>query len=68
MSRPVDKLFPEAAKSKAARKCAFETMGCQDPEEPKPLTEADFRDDKSIREWRISGLCQHCQDDMFGVD
>ena len=59
-------LFTEAAKSKAAKKCAFEHMGCQSNEEPKVLSEADFRDEKSLREWRISGLCQACQDDMFG--
>lgn len=25
-----------------------------------------FRDELSRREYRISGLCQKCQDDMFG--
>jgi len=25
----------------------------------------DFRDDVSRREWRISGMCQKCQDDFF---
>jgi hypothetical protein len=25
----------------------------------------DFRDELSIREYKISGLCQHCQDYMF---
>ena len=27
----------------------------------------DFRDELSIREYRISRLCQNCQDDFFGV-
>lgn len=27
----------------------------------------DFRDDLSRKEYSISGLCQKCQDDMFGV-
>jgi hypothetical protein len=26
----------------------------------------DFRDSLSIKEYLISGLCQHCQDDIFG--
>lgn len=31
-----------------------------------PATE--FRDQKSEKEYRISGLCQKCQDAIFGVD
>jgi hypothetical protein len=27
-----------------------------------------FRNEISLREYRISGLCQGCQDEMFGVD
>ncbi len=27
----------------------------------------DFRDDLSRKEYGISGLCQKCQDDVFGV-
>jgi len=26
----------------------------------------EFRDEKSYQEYRISGLCQVCQDDVFG--
>ena len=26
-----------------------------------------FRDDSSRREYRITGFCQKCQDNMFGV-
>jgi len=29
----------------------------------KPANE--FRDEKSAVEWRITGLCQECQDDIF---
>jgi len=29
---------------------------------------ADFRDSLSLREYRISGLCQKCQDKVFGID
>jgi hypothetical protein len=28
----------------------------------------DFRDALSKREYQISGLCQKCQDEMFGSD
>jgi len=27
-----------------------------------------FRDELSAREYYISGMCQHCQDDVFGCD
>ncbi len=27
-----------------------------------------FRDAESVREYSISGLCQKCQDDLFGDD
>jgi hypothetical protein len=26
----------------------------------------DFRDGLSMKEWHISGLCQKCQDEVFG--
>lgn len=29
---------------------------------------ADFRNGISYKEWRISGLCQSCQDKIFGGD
>ena len=29
------------------------------------ITENEFKDEKSLREYRISGLCQRCQDKMF---
>jgi len=28
----------------------------------------DFRNGISFREYNISGMCQFCQDDFFGVD
>lgn len=31
----------------------------------KPISGADFRDDLSRKEYKISGLCQKCQDDIF---
>lgn len=32
----------------------------------KKINMADFKDDESVREFKISGLCQGCQDKMFG--
>ena len=34
----------------------------------KPINFEDFRDEESLREYRISGLCQKCQDDFFRED
>lgn len=31
----------------------------------KPVNIDEFRDDLSRKEYRISGLCQKCQDDFF---
>jgi hypothetical protein len=36
-----------------------------------PLCSAEvheFRDEGSLREYRISGMCQGCQDGIFGID
>lgn len=41
-----------------AGKCAF----CADP-----INQDEFRDDLSRKEFEISGLCQKCQDWVFGV-
>ena len=32
----------------------------------KPINMEDFKDPLSIKEFRMSGLCQKCQDDTFG--
>lgn len=31
----------------------------------RPVDESQFRDEISLREYKISGLCQCCQDDFF---
>ena len=31
----------------------------------KPVSEEDFTDQLSLKEFRISGLCQKCQDEFF---
>ena len=33
----------------------------------KPIKMENFRDKLSIKEYKISGLCQKCQDDVYGV-
>lgn len=53
--KPVDILFPKQAALKAERRCP--TCG-------KPIGE--FRDDLSRKEFEISGMCQECQDSVFG--
>ena len=57
MNRPVDKLFPIKAMIRNAGACPF--CGTY-------LSDVTFRDELSKREATISGLCQDCQDDMFG--
>lgn len=33
----------------------------------KSISTDSFRDELSLKEFHISGLCQQCQDEMFGV-
>lgn len=53
------KLFPEEAARVDAGQCAFDASHDVRPET--------FRDEVSRREFRISGMCQSCQDETFGV-
>lgn len=39
---------------------------CRCPFCRKPVLEENFRDELSKKEFRISGLCQSCQDEYFG--
>ena len=34
----------------------------------KEVKETDFRNEISKKEFKISGLCQSCQDEVYGVD
>jgi hypothetical protein len=34
----------------------------------KEIHQEDFRNEISRKEFKISGLCQECQDQVFGVD
>lgn len=51
--------FGDAVKAIEAKKCPF----CK-----KTINEKDFRNEKSKREFQISGLCMSCQDSVFGKD
>lgn len=51
-------LMPDMASLVDKGKCPF----CE-----KEITEGEFRDALGKKEYMISGLCQACQDDMFGV-
>ena len=56
-TRPVDILFPAMAEAKAAGHC--------------PICNAlvdmtEFRHESDVREFRISGMCMDCQDEVFG--
>ena len=42
-----------------ANRCVDEPIGCG-------KTVMDFKDDPSEDEYRMSGLCQICQDEVFG--
>ena len=32
----------------------------------KPIDPGEFKDQLSVKEFGISGMCQHCQDEVFG--
>jgi hypothetical protein len=53
-SRPVDKIFPRRRTLIRSGVCVF----CGGPA-------MEFRDEASMHEFRISGLCQNCQDKVF---
>lgn len=52
----VKQLFPVESGLRDIGNCPFCT---------KPINESDFRDELSKREFKISGLCQECQDETF---
>ena len=50
------------AKDRPATIMAGSCMTCDTTD----IVEADFTDDLSIKEYQISGLCQSCQNEVFG--
>lgn len=61
--RPVDVIFPEIKRQDSIlnNKCINPPIGCGQPI-------ISFKDKLSEKEWRISGLCQTCQDKIFGSE
>lgn len=64
-------IYDNQSKRNALRKLGFnkeidrvETKRC--PFCGMPVNDEDFRDELSRKEARISGMCQQCQDDVFG--
>lgn len=57
----IEKLLPHRVESIKMNRCVPPPLGCGKQIQG-------FRDDKSLREYRISGLCQECQDAFFGKD
>jgi hypothetical protein len=55
--KPSEILFPTETARIKMRMCPFCSVG---------VNPGDFRDPISLREYEISGLCQHCQDEVFG--
>ena len=49
-------LFPKESKLREQFKCPF----CK-----KDMSTESFRDDLSCKEFKISGMCQRCQDKFF---
>lgn len=56
---PWKQIFPEQAALKDMGMCVF----CKVATGP-----GDFRNPISLREFEISGMCQTCQDEIFGTD
>ena len=53
----IEKLFPDAIKRMEEGKCP--TCG-------HAIVPEEFKDELSVKEYRISGMCQSCQDKTFG--
>lgn len=61
--RPVDDFFPGRRESIATGTCQMLNVGrCAGDG-----TATEFRDALSRKEYGISGMCQKCQDSVFGV-
>jgi len=59
LSKPAFTLFPDAADRVISSKC----VTC-----PNDIRDKDFTDDLSKKEYGISGMCQDCQNSVFGCD
>lgn len=59
INKPAFQIFPDKARMISQGLCPI----CG-----RKIKESEFRDEKSRREYLISGLCQACQDEIFGED
>lgn len=57
LNKPAFQLFPEKANRVREEMC---------PTCSNPINKKDFKDALSIKEYGISGMCQECQDSIFG--
>ena len=57
LEQMLEKVFPEERERVKAGKCPF----CGKEIDP----DTEFRDEKSRKEFDISGMCQKCQDELF---
>ena len=56
-NKPVFQIFPEQVERIDNHQC----VTC-----PNDINDMDFRDELSVKEYGISGMCQECQDSIFG--
>ena len=59
LNKPAFRLFPELADRIMCGKC----VTCDND-----IRHSDFKDDVSKKEYGISGLCQGCQNEVFGSE
>jgi hypothetical protein len=57
IEKPVFRLYKDAALKIKSNQC---------PTCSKYIVETQFKDAESVREFGISGMCQECQDSVFG--
>ena len=57
LNKPVFQLVPDLVQRIDNKQC----VTC-----PNDILDMDFRDEISIKEYGISGMCQECQDSVFG--
>ena len=71
-TKPAFELFPEMRELTQQKRCPLckrivNTSDAFNPSyEPDKMSDP-FRDDLSRKEYSISGLCQNCQDEVFGA-
>ena len=64
----IDALLSEIIFNGKDRVTVIKEGKCLTCDEARDLKATSFRDDISRKEYSISGMCQSCQDDLFGMD